>query len=110
MMARSLEDQEALHKMKLARLRADIQAGLESGAATPLDMEEVKAEGRRLRAASLAERRACADFDTFDRIMARFADCTEMTCSTSQCSTIFPCSPRQKISMPTLTLSPSHTK
>ena len=51
---RLLEDQEALRKMKLERLRADIQAGLDSGPATPLDMEEVKAEGRRLRAARLA--------------------------------------------------------
>ena len=51
---RLLEDQEALRKMKLERLRADIQAGLDSGPATPLDMEEIKAEGRRLRAARLA--------------------------------------------------------
>lgn len=51
---RLLEDQEALRAMKLERLRADLQAGLDSGSATPLDMEEIKAEGRRL----LAARRA----------------------------------------------------
>lgn len=51
---RLLEDQEALRKLKLEQLRADIQAGLDSGPATPLDMEEIKAEGRRL----LAARRA----------------------------------------------------
>lgn len=51
---RLLEDQEALRQMKLQRLRADIQAGLDSGPATPLDIEEVKAEGRRLLAAKRA--------------------------------------------------------
>jgi antitoxin ParD1/3/4 len=51
---RLLEDREALRMMKLERLRADIQAALDSGPATPLDMEEIKTEGRRL----LAARRA----------------------------------------------------
>lgn len=51
---RLLEDQEALRRLKLERLRTDIQAGLDSGPATPLDMDAVKAEGRRLRAARLA--------------------------------------------------------
>ena len=53
---RLLEDQEALRQIKLERLRADLQAGLDSGPATPLDMEEVKAEGRRLQAKRRAER------------------------------------------------------
>lgn len=51
---RLLEDQEALRQMKLERLRADLQAGLDSGPATPLDMEEIRAEGRRLLAAKRA--------------------------------------------------------
>jgi antitoxin ParD1/3/4 len=51
---RLLEDQEALRQMKLQRLRADIQAGLDSGPATPLNIEEVKTEGRRLLAAKRA--------------------------------------------------------
>ena len=50
---RLLEDQEVIRRIKLERLRADIQAGIDSGPATPLDMEEVKAKGRRL----LAKRR-----------------------------------------------------
>ena len=52
---RLLEDQEAMRRIKLDRLRTDIQAGLDSGPATPLDMTEVKAEGRRLRAKRRAE-------------------------------------------------------
>ena len=52
---RLLEDQEAMRRIKLDRLRADIQAGLDSGPATPLDMNDVKAEGRRLRAKRRAE-------------------------------------------------------
>ena len=51
---RLLEDQEATRQLKLERLRADLQAGLDSGPATPLDMAEVRAEGQRLRAARLA--------------------------------------------------------
>lgn len=47
---RLVEERE--HKLEL--LRRAIQDGLASGPATPLDMEEVKAEGRRLRAARIA--------------------------------------------------------
>ena len=47
---RLLEDQEAVRQLKLERLRADLQAGLDSGTAKPLDMAAIKAEGRRLRA------------------------------------------------------------
>lgn len=50
---RLLEDQEAVRQLMLERLRADLQAGLDSGAATPLDMAAVKAEGQRLRAKRL---------------------------------------------------------
>lgn len=47
---RLLEDQDALRRSKLEWLRSELQKGLDSGPATPLDMAEVKAEGRRLRA------------------------------------------------------------
>jgi Bacterial antitoxin of ParD toxin-antitoxin type II system and RHH len=46
---RLLEDQEAIRHAKLQRLRVDIQAGLNSGPSTPLDMKAVRAEGKRLR-------------------------------------------------------------
>jgi len=48
---RLLEDREAIRHAKLERLRGDIQAGLDSGPSTPLDMKAVRAEGKRLRAA-----------------------------------------------------------
>jgi antitoxin ParD1/3/4 len=51
---RLLEDQEDLRLAKLAALRSAIQQGLDSGLATPLNMSEVKAEGRRVRASRLA--------------------------------------------------------
>ena len=49
-----MEREDQLRAAALAQLRQDIQAGLDSGPATPLDMEEIKAEGRRLRAARFA--------------------------------------------------------
>lgn len=51
---RLLQDQEDLRRAKLEWLQAELKRGLDSGEATPLDMEEVKAEGRRLRAKHLA--------------------------------------------------------
>lgn len=51
---RLLEDQEALRRIKLERLRGDLQAGVDSGPATALKMAAVKAEGQRLRAKRLA--------------------------------------------------------
>jgi antitoxin ParD1/3/4 len=51
---RLMEREDQLRAAALAQLRKDLQAGLDSGPATPLDMEEIKAEGRRLRAARLA--------------------------------------------------------
>jgi len=51
---RLLQDQEDLRRAKLEWLRTELQQGLDSGPATPLDMAEVKAEGRRLRAKRLA--------------------------------------------------------
>ena len=51
---RLLQDREELRRAKMEWLRTELQRGLQSGEATPLDMEEVKAEGRRLRAKRLA--------------------------------------------------------
>ncbi len=51
---RLLQDQEDLRRAKIDWLRAEIQRGLESGPASPLDMAEVRAEGQRLRAKRLA--------------------------------------------------------
>jgi antitoxin ParD1/3/4 len=49
---RLLEDREALREAKLAGLRAAIQAGLESGSATPLDIDGIKIRARAGRAKS----------------------------------------------------------
>lgn len=51
---RLLQDQEDLRRAKIDWLRTEIQRGLESGPATPLNMAEVRAEGQRLRAKRLA--------------------------------------------------------
>ena len=51
---RLLQDQEDLRRAKLEWLRTELQQGLDSGPATPLDMAEVKAAGQRLRAKRLA--------------------------------------------------------
>lgn len=51
---RLLQDQEELRRAKLEWLRTELQRGLDSGPATPLDMAEVRAEGQRLRAKRLA--------------------------------------------------------
>ena len=42
-----LDTQTALEEAKLARLRADIQVGLESGTAEPLDMDAILDEAHR---------------------------------------------------------------
>ena len=42
-----LSDRMRLEQMKLERLRAEIQKGLDSGESTPLDMEAIKKEARR---------------------------------------------------------------
>jgi antitoxin ParD1/3/4 len=47
---RLLEEREGLREARLAALRADIQEGLASGPAEPLDMAEIKATARRRRA------------------------------------------------------------
>ncbi|MBT9459017.1 MAG: type II toxin-antitoxin system ParD family antitoxin [Burkholderiaceae bacterium] len=47
---RLLQDQDELRRAKLDWLKTELQKGLDSGPATPLDMAEVRAEGQRLRA------------------------------------------------------------
>ena len=44
---RLMEEQDSLRAIKLERLRRDIQEGLDSGPATPWDIEEIKREGRK---------------------------------------------------------------
>jgi antitoxin ParD1/3/4 len=51
---RLMAEQDHQRAAKLDRLRLDIQAGLDSGPATPLNLDEAKAEGRRRRAERLA--------------------------------------------------------
>jgi antitoxin ParD1/3/4 len=48
---RLLEEREKLREAKLEALRHEIAAGLESGASEALDIEAVKSEARRQRAA-----------------------------------------------------------
>lgn len=48
---RLLEEREAFNQAKLEALRKDVDAGFESGPAQELDMGELKAEGRRRKAA-----------------------------------------------------------
>lgn len=50
---RLLQDQEEMRQVKLQALRKEIARGLVSDDAGPLDMAEVKAEGRRRRAQRL---------------------------------------------------------
>ena len=50
---RLLEEREPLREIKLKALREAIQEGLDRGNYEPWDVEEIKAEGRRI----LAERR-----------------------------------------------------
>ncbi len=52
---RLLEDQEDLRRAKTEWLRAELQKGVASGPSAPLDMAQVKAEGRRLRAKRRAD-------------------------------------------------------
>ena len=48
---RLLEERDRLRSMRLEELRAEIQQGLDSGAPTPLDMDAIKARGRKRLAA-----------------------------------------------------------
>jgi antitoxin ParD1/3/4 len=46
---RLLKEREQLQQVRLQELRNDIQKGLDSGEATPLQMQEVKAKARQRR-------------------------------------------------------------
>jgi len=41
-----LEERDQLDKLRIEALRSDIQKGLDSGEATPLDIEAIKERGR----------------------------------------------------------------
>lgn len=43
---RLLEEQDRLRELRLEALREEIQAGLDSGSAGPLDFEDIKKRGR----------------------------------------------------------------
>jgi len=43
---RLLEERDQLRELRLEELRREIQKGIDSGEATPLDMEEIKKRGR----------------------------------------------------------------
>jgi antitoxin ParD1/3/4 len=50
-----LEERDQLHKLRLEELKREIQKGIDSGEATPLDMEEIKVRGRKRLAAQQRE-------------------------------------------------------
>ena len=52
---RLLEERDQLRELRLEELRRGIQKGIDSGASTPLDMEEIKARGRKRLAAQQGE-------------------------------------------------------
>lgn len=52
---RLLEEREQIRDAKLAVLKADIQEGLDSGPAEPLDIDAVKATARQQREAKRAD-------------------------------------------------------
>jgi len=53
---RLMEEQDELRALKLRQLRRDIRQGFESGSAQPLDIEEIRRDGRK----RLTARRAFA--------------------------------------------------
>ncbi len=52
---RLLAERDQLRDLRLEELRREIQKGIDSGAATPLKMEDIKARGRQRLAASHRE-------------------------------------------------------
>ena len=46
---RLLQEKDEMHQFRLQQLRQDIQAGLDSGESTPLDMQAIKAKARQRR-------------------------------------------------------------
>lgn len=57
---RLLEEREWIREIKLKELRAEIQKGLESGDAGPLDMGEIIAEAKREKASREKSKRSDA--------------------------------------------------
>lgn len=52
---RLLEERDQLRELRLEELRREIRKGIDSGAATPLEMEAIKARGRQRLAAQRGE-------------------------------------------------------
>lgn len=52
---RLMEERDRLRELRLDELRREIQKGIDSGEATPLDMEEIKVRGRKRLAAQQGE-------------------------------------------------------
>jgi antitoxin ParD1/3/4 len=52
---RLLEERDQLREMRLEELRREIRKGIDSGVATPLDMEAIKTRGRQRLAAQRDE-------------------------------------------------------
>jgi antitoxin ParD1/3/4 len=52
---RLLEERDRLHELRFEELRREIQKGIDSGEATPLDIEDIKARGRQRLAAQQRE-------------------------------------------------------
>jgi antitoxin ParD1/3/4 len=48
---RLLQERDQLRELRLEELRSEIQKGIDSGCATPLDIEDIKARGRKRLAA-----------------------------------------------------------
>jgi antitoxin ParD1/3/4 len=46
---RLLQERDEMHQIRLQQLRQDIQAGVDSGESTPLDMQAIKAKVRQRR-------------------------------------------------------------
>ena len=44
---RLLEERDQSHQLRFEELRSDIQKGIDSGVATPLDIEKIKKNGRK---------------------------------------------------------------
>ena len=55
---RLLEERDRVHALRLDELRNEIRQGLDSGPATPLEMETIKARGRQRLAAAKGKAKA----------------------------------------------------
>jgi antitoxin ParD1/3/4 len=55
---RLLEERDRVHALRGEELRTEIQKGLDSGPATPLDIEAIKARGRQRLAAAKEKAKA----------------------------------------------------